>query len=382
MRHAARDTSPMTASSGVSGDVIVVIPSLKSGGTQRVICALIEEWARQGRRVHLLTLDGPESDFFRLPAGMRRTTVGLASASRGRLAAHVSNLVALFRIRKLLRTSRPEAVLSVLTATNVIVILASLGLGLRIVVSERNDPTRQKAGRLWASLRRLLYRRVTVVTANTDHAVEAMTAYVPKHKLAMVPNPVALDVAAAKPASARGILNVGRLVPAKGQSAIVAAFSSLARANPDWRLCILGGGPLHDALSRDIEKNGLADRVSLPGNVSNPGDYYATAAIFVLASAYEGVPNTLLEAMAHGLPCIVPDSLPGALQYVEQEASGLIYRFGDTEDLARCIARLMADPELRVRLGQKARARMQALSIENVIRLWDETLNLPPAKNS
>jgi GalNAc-alpha-(1->4)-GalNAc-alpha-(1->3)-diNAcBac-PP-undecaprenol alpha-1,4-N-acetyl-D-galactosaminyltransferase len=273
-------------------------------------------------------------------------------------------------------------VLSVLTATNVIVILASLGLGLRIVVSERNDPTRQKAGLLWASLRRLLYRRATVVTANTDHAVEAMMAYVPEHKLATVPNPVALQVTLAEPASARTILNVGRLVPAKGQSAIVAAFSSLTRANPDWRLCILGDGPLRDALSRDIEKNDLADRVALPGNVLNPGDFYATAAIFVLASAYEGVPNTLLEAMAHGLPCIVPDSLPGALQYVDQEVSGLIYRFGDTEDLARCIARLMADPELRVRLGQKARARMQALSIENVIRLWDETLNLPQAKKS
>ncbi len=68
----------------------------------------------------------------------------------------------------------------------------------------------------------------------------------------------------------------------------------------------------------------------------------------------KAIPNTLLEAMAHGLPCIVPDSLPGALQYVDQEVSGLIYRFGDTEDLARCIARLMTDPRLRVRLGQKA----------------------------
>ena len=373
----------MTATSSASrGGIVIIIPSLKSGGTQRVICTLIEEWARQGRSVHLLTLEGSESDFFKLPEAVRRTAVGLASASGGRLAAHVSNVVALFRIRKLLRTSRPEAVLSVLTATNVLVILASLGLELPIIVSERNDPTRQNAGLLWASLRWLLYRRATMATANTDHAVEAMMAYVPKHKLAMVPNPVALDVTLAKPASARTILNVGRLVPAKGQNAIVAAFSSLAHGNPDWRLCILGDGPLRHALSRDIEKSDLGGRVSLPGNVSNPGDYYAASAIFVLASAYEGVPNTLLEAMAHGVPCIVPDSLPGALQYVEQDVSGLIYRFGDTEDLARCIARLMADPDLRVRLGQKARARMQALSIENVIRLWDETLNLPPAKNS
>jgi glycosyltransferase involved in cell wall biosynthesis len=372
----------MTASSSASGDgIVVVIPSLKSGGTQRVVCAVMQEWARRGRHVHLLTLEGPESDFFQPPQRVRRTTVGMTWGTKGQLAAHASNLVALFRIRKSLRASPPKAVLSVLTATNILVIIASLGLGLRVVVSERNDPTRQKAG-LWGPLRRLLYRRATVVTANTDHAVEAMTAYVPKHKLAMVPNPVALNVTLTEPASARTILNVGRLVPAKGQGAIIAAFSSLAHINPDWRLCILGDGPLRDALGRDIETNGLADRVSLPGNVSNPGDYYATAAIFVLASAYEGVPNTLLEAMAHGLPCIVPDSLPGALQYVEDGVSGLVYRFGDNSDLARSLSLLMGDPELRIRLGGEARQRIQVLSTENVVRLWDEILKLPPATNS
>ena len=86
-----------------------------------------------------------------------------------------------------------------------------------------------------------------------------------------------------------------------------------------------------------------------------------------MASAYEGTPNALLEAMAHGLPCVVPDDVPGALTLVEDGVTGRTFRGNDAGHLAAVIASLMADAEARARLGAAARARVADCSITRVI---------------
>jgi glycosyltransferase involved in cell wall biosynthesis len=290
------------------------------------------------------------------------------------MAAHCNNLRMILRLRQILRRDRPKAVLSFIATTNTFVILASLGLGLRILVSERNDPLRQDLGPLWGLLRRLLYRFAQVVSANTTHAIDVMADYVPREKLVMIPNPVSTEVTCAHPGRSRTILNVGRLVPQKGQDEIIAAFAAISDDYPDWRLSIIGDGPLRARYLECVRRQDLTHRIALPGNVVEPSAYYESAAMFVLASAYEGTPNTLLEAMAHALPCIVPDCLPGALEHVEDGATGLVYRAGDMSDLVRCIATLASDPELRIRLGRRARKRVRHLSVDNVQQRWDELL--------
>jgi len=355
-------------------DLVFVMPGLQSGGSQRVASVLLDHWSRNGMSLRLVTTQSPEHDFFAVPAAIERTVVGIPEPSATRWTAYWTLLRAMFRLRRNVRQSPPRAVLSFLTATNVMVILALLGLPVRVVVSERNDPLRQDPGFMWGLLRWLTYRWAAVVTANSSNAVESMKGYVPHRKLAMVPNPVAFPPVAANPAGSTLILNVGRLVPQKGQAAIVSAFSRMSGRGPEWTLAILGEGPRRREIEDQIAALRLAENVALPGNIGDPQRYYVKAAIFVMASDFEGVPNALLEAMAHGLPSIVPDNLPGALEYVEDGKTGLVYRSGDLEGLTRCLETLAADANLRERLGSAARERMKPLSIENVARTWEELL--------
>jgi UDP-N-acetylglucosamine:LPS N-acetylglucosamine transferase len=193
-------------------DITFVIAGLRSGGAQRVATSLIESWAAQGRLVSVITKEPPDTDFFRLPPTVQRTSIGPREAPKGRMAAHCTNLRTIFRLRRHLRQDQPRAVLSFIATTNIFVILASRGLGLRILVSERNDPLRQDLGPLWSLLRRLLYRRAEVVSANSLHAIDVMAGYVPSNKLIMVPNPVSVDVECAQPGESRTILSVGSMV--------------------------------------------------------------------------------------------------------------------------------------------------------------------------
>ena len=283
----------------------------------------------------------------------------------------------MYRIRQSLRRDKPRAVVSFITVTNIFVILASLGLKTRIVVSERNDPTRQKAGAIWGTLRWILYRFADVVTANSREAVQAMSGYVPGHKLAAVHNPVIMPSKLDACERSDVILNIGRLVPQKRQDLILKAVSSLGPKAEGWRVEIVGEGPERASLTALSQRLGLAARVSLPGRVTDPGSCYRRAGIFVLSSLYEGTPNVLLEAMAHGLTCVVSDSVPGALEHVEDGVSGLVFRSADAEHLAQRLEELLQQPELRERLGQEARRRMEAYSIENVTADWNRLL-FPP----
>lgn len=348
-----------------------VIADLSGGGAQRVATIMLREWARRGRDVRLLTFEGPEGDFFRPPPQVRRIVVGATGRSPHVLAAIAANVSRLVELRRALRATEASTVISFITATNVLVILASRGLGMRVIVSERNDPSRQNPGRLWRLLRWTTYRFADVVTANSRQALRAMKGYVSERKLAVLPNPVELPIWAAGPAAARVVLNVGRLVPQKGQGLLIEAFAAMGASRDGWSLTILGEGPERARLSDMVERHKLAPDVALPGAVDDPSGYYRRAAIFVMPSYYEGTPNALLEAMAAGLPCIVSDQLPGALEHVENGVTGLVFRSGDAGHLGECLIRLSGDGALRARLGQAARGRMRRFSPDRVLEEWD-----------
>ena len=130
---------------------------------------------------------------------------------------------------------------------------------VRVIVSERNNPLRQDPGTIWRALRWLLYRLADRVTANTRQALNAMAPYVSAHKLAFVPNPVQLPVKKAQPAESFTVLNVGRLVPQKGQRLILDALTRIDAADVDWRMVIVGDGPLAGELSAEDAMKSIED---------------------------------------------------------------------------------------------------------------------------
>lgn len=358
-------------------DLTLVISDLGSGGAQRVVTALANAWTERGLHLCVVTLAPPESDFFTLDARITRLSIGGLGASHSVLRAVRANFRRILALRWAIRQADAPTVVAFVGVTNVLTILAAAGLGMRVVISERNDPAKQSLGRVWDALRRSFYRHADLVTANSRGALEALRSFVPERKLAFVPNPLALAPRAAKSNKAvPTILTVGRLSCQKAHDVLLSAFARVAANAPGWRLAVVGEGELEDDLRQQAETVGVADRVDWVGRANDPFIYYRRADIFVLASRFEGTPNAVLEAMSCGLPVVVSSSSAGALDLVEDGVTGLVVPVDDVTALAEALSILMRDPALRQSLGKRAQARVQDHGVDNVLSVWERLLNL------
>lgn len=282
------------------------------------------------------------------------------------------------RLRRLLARTRPDVVVSFLGATNVMTVAASAGLGHRTVISERNDPAKQRLRPPWEELRPILYPRADVVTANSRGALESMSAYCAREKLAYAPNPLRVGSPAGDGPRSDSVLFLARLVRQKAPDVLIDAFARFARAVPGWRLDLAGGGPLLDELRTRVRALDVEEAVTFHGAVPDPEPLLAASRIFVLPSRFEGTPNALLEAMASRLPCIVSDASPGPLQLVEDGVTGLVVKTGCADALAAALERLARDAALRRALGDAAFERVGEFAVDRVAAVWD-TFLFPPA---
>ncbi|MBV9890991.1 MAG: TIGR03088 family PEP-CTERM/XrtA system glycosyltransferase [Rhizobacter sp.] len=151
---------------------------------------------------------------------------------------------------------------------------------------------------------------------------------------------------------------VGRIQPVKDHATLLHALASLVERRPDLRsvarLILVGDGPLREDISRQAETLGIADIVWLSGATNRVADMLRTLDVFVLPSLNEGISNTMLEAMASGLP-VVASAVGGNLELVEDGVTGSLFTAQDSSGLADLLERYLTDADLRRRHGVAAR---------------------------
>jgi len=169
------------------------------------------------------------------------------------------------------------------------------------------------------------------------------------------------------------IVCVGRLSPEKGHPGLLDALARLRRVTPAPRVAFVGDGSLRAALESRARELGLADTVEFLGARPEPEvmSLLAGADLFVLPSLMEGLPVVLIEAMSLGLPVVAP-RVAGIPELIADEREGLLFTPSDWDELRARLERLLADPELRARLGAAGRARVtQEFAIERAVEpLW------------
>ncbi len=176
-----------------------------------------------------------------------------------------------------------------------------------------------------------------------------------KSDISVVPN--GIDCSKFSPgndSSDEQILFVGRLKPGKGVDDLVEAFGALAEDHPDWELKVVGDGPLREELLERAETLGIEERITFTGEVPNAQvpDLYRESAIFALPSYSEGLPRTVLEAMATQTP-VVASSLPQLEPVVD--GAGLTVEPGDTDEIAEALSSLIVNSDRRAQHGSRGR---------------------------
>lgn len=356
------------------GRIALFLPSLRGGGAERVMVALANGFADRGIMVDLVltSASGP----YRSEVSDAVRVIDLQST---RVLASLPGLIGY------LRRERPTAMLSAMRHANIVAYLATRlsGQSTRLVVSEHNtlSQSEKRTGRkgdvVRAMMRPVYIRCYSVVAVSNGVADDlAHELSLPRDRIQTIYNPVVSDQLVAKSKEATSqlaaperpiILAVGRLTAQKDYPTLLRALA-LLRQSVSVSLVILGEGELRESLERLAVELGISGQVQMPGFVENPYAWMRQADVFVMSSAWEGLPTVLIEAMACGIPVVSTDCPSGPREILEAGKWGGLVPVGDHVSLAKAIRAALESeckPDVRLRAG----AFSVAAAVDNYVRL-------------
>jgi len=367
----------MSSSVPANTDVALVLPSLEGGGAERVFLRLARLFTQRGLAVEVVVARWGGSLQRELPASVR-----LVDLHSGRPSRAIPALVCY------LRRTRPRAVLSALTHTNLAVAIAYRLAKVtgRCVLSEHTDVRialpQQKSLWDWQLIRflgRKVYPWADAVAAVSCGVAESVieTFRLPDNQVQVIYHPIdALEIQRLGEFPVEFpwhddlpvVVAVGRLVPEKDYPCLLYAFARLIHHLP-CHLAIFGEGKERQNLERLISELGISQDVWLAGFVPNPFPWVARAKLLVLSSQWEGLGGVLLEALCLGVPIVATDCPSGPAEVLEHGRFGTLVPPGDAPKLAEAMAQVLAG-------GGPKFDREEALARFQPNRVVDQYLNV------
>lgn len=342
--------------------IVFVIPDMPGGGTERVVAYLANEYCNRGIPVTILLFAGHETAY---PLDERIEVISVGTPSEGSARARIERLR---RMRQFYRKNRNCRIWAFSVMGAVFSVIATLGQKHFFLVSERNDPNQYDHKRI----RNLAYRFADVVVCQTPDAAKSFPKGIAR-KTVVIPNPIVVEgIVPYEGIREKRIVAVGRLNPQKNHRLLIKAFSYFAKKHEDYVLELYGKGELETKLKRYAEELGISNKVILKGFSDHVKEEINGAAMFVLSSDYEGISNSMAEAIALGVPTIATDCpIGGSKMLIRDHCNGILVPVGDEEALAEAMCELAENPELGLKLSREGKK----LSEENTVsRIADRFL--------
>lgn len=347
-------------------NLFICCGNLKAGGAERVISILANKFVATGINVSLYTWY--KTDIFykidervkiiQIPEGSNKNNFG------GQMKW----------FRNEVKQESPDVILSFLAPFNILTVLSMIGLKIPVLVAERNDPyfVSPNHNWFWKIVRNFAYWLADGVLVQTNVNKSHFPWYI-KKKSTIIYNPVTFSSdkigEALMHEKRKEIVSVTRLEKQKNVSMLIEAFAKFQKVHPEYILTVYGEGEEREALEKKIEDMHLNQCVFLPGRKKNVHDLIVGAEIFAMASNFEGMSNSLIEAMCLGLPCI-STKVSGATDLIKDGKNGLLVDLGDIEGLYRAFCRLTDNPKLEFSLGQEAQKLNDTLNVDLISKQW------------
>jgi len=355
----------------------LVISSLSGGGAERVISIMANYWAEAAHQITILTFDDGNSPHYPISKSIQWHALNISSQSKTWIDGLINNLKRIHILRKFILQSEPDCVISFMSSTNILVLLATRFLSCKVLISERNYPKYDKENRkTWFWLRKTLYPLADHLVVQTDSIKEYFRSY--NRSVQVIPNPVKVDPESLynKPEvllpACNKLVAMGSLTTQKGFDLLIDVFANLYRNHSNWNLIILGEGVLDNELKSRASRLDIEHAVIFAGRVENPFSIMSRCDLFVLSSRYEGFPNALLEAMACGLPVVSFDCPTGPNQIIQHGINGLLVPSEDKDRLKEALHSLMVEKEMRERMGKKASYVSKQYAPDKIMALWEK----------
>ncbi len=355
--------------------ILFFIPRMGSGGSERVISILANQFSKKGHSVHISQLIQSES-FYPLTEDITLSGMNIHIRRNNRLLAYWDQARFFFRgishIKKDIKKYKPDVVIAFMRQTCIMMwVLKLLGVKVRLICSERNDPTVQNAA--VRRLMKLVYKKADLFVCQGKGVFDYFSNV--KHKQ-IIPNPVSKYDYPCPNADQRrpALVAVGRLDKQKNFPLLIDSFISVHKSHPNFCLEIYGEGPERAALESQIATHKANAYIRLMGARSDLHASIHDASLFVMSSNYEGFPNALAEAMSLGLPVVSTDFATGIAKELIGKENGRVVPVGDVKAMDEAICQLLDSPELRDICSNNNRGISEKYSADAVALAWEQAI--------
>ena len=352
-------------------NLLFITSSISFGGAAKMLCFVAESLAKRGHNVSIVNLKETKNvtDYERTLTGV--TVITLEKDSRGK-NKHIYRIE---KIKEIAKAKKADVIIGFTAFPNFYATIVGKLLHIPSIMSERGDPNRT-IGNSWKDkILTFVINRATGGVFQTDGAKSFYKKGLQK-KAITIPNPIFINGTLPNipfEKRERSIVSVGRLDnDQKRYDVMLDAFKIFLEKNPEYILKLYGRG-IDETLIREwVEQRGLSDKVRFMGLTLQPMQDMAKEGMFLITSDYEGISNSLLEAMAVGLPCVSTDHTPGGARLLIQDhENGLLAPIGDANRLAVALSEFANNPDLAKKCGQNARTVVERFSPTKIIDDWE-----------
>ncbi len=346
-------------------NICFVIGVLSNGGAERVISILAKEFSELGYHVNIVTIYGDENDYI---DEKEINVYPIVKRSKNKILKYFVRVIGL---RKAIKEIKPDVVISFVGIVNIYTVVASMFLRKQIILSERNDPYQNPENIVLRKIRDIIYNFADKIVFQTEDAKKYFCKRI-QNKGVVISNPIKPNLPCWKEKDAdKVIITACRLSRQKNLPLLINAFSDLNKDHPDYKLKIFGIGSMKEDLERLIDSLNLNNKVELPGFSKKVHDEMSKATMFVISSDYEGISNSMLEALAMGMPVISTDSpVGGARMFIESGRNGILTKVGDRSGLYNAMKTILSDQQFALKLSSEARKVKTKISQDVIVKKW------------
>lgn len=388
--------------------IALYIGSLQKGGAERVMVNLASYFYEQGHKVTLVTTYLAPNEYQVEHAAWRQVPAGAPNAElacdpdenpvwvdpeggeRGGIRRVFSALLkseqkgraANLRLRKEKLTAiwkelKPDVVLSFIGKNNIMALSTATKLHIKVVVSVRANPGMEYDTLALKSGMLATFGKAAGVVIQTTDAAKFFPLHI-RRKCTILPNSVNPSFIRKRYVGDREktIVMVGRMDENKNHALVMETFAEILKTGyKDYKLKFYGDGPDRLKLQRQAVSLGIDKNVEFVGSVEHVAEHIEKATMFVLFSSQEGMPNSLIEAMSLGLPCISSDCpCGGPKDLITSGENGLLVPVGDKEELRAAMLQILKNPEFAEKIGMNATKVQEKYSPEVVNKKWEKYL--------
>lgn len=360
--------------------IILYIGSMQRGGANRVMANLADYFCKVGVDVVLVNdiFPNPLKPEYTVNPFVRRYFLD-ENGHGGRKIKRLIRRMSSFR--KLVKKEKPDTIVSFMAAPNYRMLISTLGIKVRKIVSVRNDPYKEYGNGIKKIITNMVFGLADGCVFQTWEASEYFFKII-RSRSRIIFNPVDEKFySISREADAKNIVTVGRLEKQKNHRLLIDAFSRLSCDFPDEKLLIYGEGGLRSELELYVHELNLSDRVLFKGITTDIGKALSSAKVFVLSSNYEGMPNALMEAMVVGVP-VVSTNCPcgGPRMLISNEEQGMLVDCYDESMLADAVRSLLVDGSMRKKLGEGAKEKAKEFHPDIIFKQWYDYISLNDKK--